>query len=1445
MEEITVLPYDWSEVDAQTDIDDEDLKLSIRGWTIDKDSNPVLVRIENYTPFVQIEMPTKPDFQHKWSPTLIQTFMQWLKSKVPGISSHQYQEKHRIYYYDENKYPFVEVHFYTNTAMRDCVKFLRFERYIPKLGKLKFNVHEDKINSVTTARKMLAERECGFSQWFSCKGKRVPPEYMVSTFGRKLTSEESKIADMLEPGDILRNKDNEYITRGSEYIIDWETIKGIPVQESKFWISHPGILSFDIETYSKNHRMLPQMFNTPDVVYMISAVYHRYGKMDTIRRFGILMGIADEDYAKEPDVYGHPFAHIICVKTEYELIKVYGMIVNVLDPEIITGFNISGYDYPYLDAKLLIKGNTWPRMGRIQQEDTTMDTITWHSSAYGQCDFKLLKMAGRINIDVMTLVRRDHKLPKYTLDTVAKHFINETKHDVKAIQMFIYYENNLAASKSKNQTQIEAAKKQMAEVMKYCIQDSELVSKLFEFLKCWQSLGEMSNVVGVTMSEVITRGQGIRVTSQVYQLSTKEGFVMTSRDIDMKKYSGGFVGDPIVGLHDNIICVDFQSLYPSIIIAYNLCYTTLCIDDTIPDEDCNILEFDEEEDIYETKEIPKEASEIDDLGDSLNFGDDEVSSIEESDADIKSKIKLIIGDTEEESNKNKKPIGKKINHYKYRFVKPHIRKGILPSLLESLVAERRAVRKFIDGVKDPDTGAVIIPAEQNLAVKDVLDKRQLALKVSCNSMYGGLGSSMSKLALLEAARAVTATGRMLIGKVNDYLVEKYKAKIVYNDSVAKDTPVLVRKLNTINGTYTRICDIIDFSENDNRDDGKQERHVNDLEIWSDMGWTPIKRIIRHKTTKKMYRIMTHTGCIDVTEDHSLLDDNGLMISPKDVSIGSKLLHKSLPDIVSNITDEVPDLFWLYGFFLAEGSCGIYNCKSGKKVSWAISNKNIDELERARSIAMKYFDFNFKIYDTIKSSNAYKLSPVGKGIIKFVSEWREMFYTGPSSKMACDNEKMVPEFLYNRTLEERRAFIEGFYVGDGNKTGNLVWDQKGKIASAGLFYLVTSIGYAVSINEHSKKQNIYRCTLTGGKQRKMVDVIKKIRELPPSDDYVYDIETDNHHFSAGIGCLVVHNTDSSMADLGITDSKLVNQWGIRIAQEISGVRKGTKLWNGQRAIEDIPGLFPPPLAVDFEKGMRMLALKKKKYMAFLVGSNGEFKKKKNSDEPEVLLRGITLARRDNSMCVRKLYTKIMHNVLNLVDVRESFHFIIDYCVDILSGKLDYRDYLVIRSLGAYAADSKYFMKSFGEQLKRAGKPPAVGERIEYLIIKTKEEENVGNRMRSVDQYVEAIDAGESMKIDYEYYISKQLIQPIDQLFSIGYKTFFDHMDELYDKNANGYQPPKGTFVDISQPIGMITKMLHYKHDIDDIILLKSYFDSIYDEMKEADERSERSERSEQE
>ena len=122
-------------------------------------------------------------------------------------------------------------------------------------------------------------------------------------------------------------------------------------------------------------------------------------------------------------------------------------------------------------------------------------------------------------------------------------------------------------------------------------------------------------------------------------------------------------------------------------------------------------------------------------------------------------------------------------------------------------------------------------------------------------------------------------------------------QVVYGDSVTGDTPLVLKKDNQIYiETIQSIFDItnkqeyLGFKMFDKTIRLEKEFSTTDYQIWTDAGWVDIKRVIRHKCEKKIYRVLTHTGCIDVTEDHSLITQDLEPIKPGELKVGDSLLH---------------------------------------------------------------------------------------------------------------------------------------------------------------------------------------------------------------------------------------------------------------------------------------------------------------------------------------------------------------------------------------------------------------------------------------------------------------------------------------------------------------------------------------------------------------------------
>lgn len=1498
-EEATLLAvhaFDWTVRDTYTDDD----HVAIHCWALDRDSNPHLLRFVDFPAFCHVEMPMfVRNHTYQWRPAAVANFMSMLSQRLGDDAPIRYTFKmsKKTYYYRGNRlFPMLQLSFNSLKAMQHCTNLLENPLKTDDWGFIKCNVWE---TSISIVRKLLTVRNVKYSQWFNVIAHKVEPELRISTLER-------------------------------EYIAEWDTMEVIPLEQCMGWTTRPGILAFDIECYSNNHRAMPDKYNALHVAYMISFIYQRHRSPETRRRYGVIIGDCNHI---PPEKLAN--CTIIRVNTEFEMIQAFGQVVRETDPDVLTGYNILTFDYPYLDHRVKRWLKQWPAMGRIDGEIPNMTSKTWKSGAYGHQSINILQMEGRISIDLLPIVRRDYKLDKYDLNTVCKKFIGKSKHDVTAPEMFLIYEDmrttltvlvSIMQEAQDNPTLLQdkqyierreaaqeafnAAKAETTRVLEYCIQDSELVIELMEKMNIWVGLVEMSNINGTTMVELFTRGQQVRCVSQIYDLAARLGYVLDARDVPGFKFTGGFVYEPIPGLYDNIICLDFASLYPSIMMAYNICYTTLVppeLEELVPDDDCNIIEFDQDE--------------------IEGNNDDEDEDEEEVLTELNAKTKK----------------GKTVKkHYRFKFYKGH--EGLLPRLVRELVTQRRAVNRqivqlkeelktlektedtraalegYLNGTiqigvvkevaqrvkelseaKPPAAPEVITAAKRDLAVAQlfdlstvqkrlddtiaarppahpgsielarleleiaqlyaagdrnrllfkssqlqmsreervariediklliiVLDKRQLGLKVTANSFFGFLGvHTGGKMPLIEGAMSITAKGRELIGLVRQYIEDRYQGVMIYGDtdSCRGHTPVLIRyKTGAID--YIQIKDLV--PPNDIRQPGKEyfDLTTSNIEVWTETGWSKIRYLMRHKTLKRLYRVLTHTGVVDVTEDHSLLNEAAEEITPNQIAVGMKLLHHNLPNeqYVDPTMDE--DKAWAWGFFMAEGTCGSYQYKYGDKSMWSISNQNHNFLNRAQTIMTRIEpNYTFVIDSCMASSNVDKLNASGGNdkLPLLANKYETLFYTERSETVRQNaattlgiRYKKVPHEILMASNNIKAAFLQGWYDGDGAKTeGNSRrFDIKGQIGAAGLFYIVSALGYNVSINTRTDKEDIYRLTYSMNEQRRDKDKIKKIIPLGISLEDVFDIETDNHHFGAGIGRMIVHN--SVMMKLPqINNARECNYWGLRLSQEISGIKPGEKDCDGVLWPNGRPGLFPPPLGMEFEKAMRLLCLKKKKYAAYFIGRDGNFKTEDITDKHGnvvgnrlmMLKKGIVLARRDNCKFLRDTYTRILDMIMNRGSLSDAIDVLVDAIQNLLDGGVPYEDLVVIRELGANYKSDSYFMKVFSDDLRKAGKIVNPGDRLDFVIVEDPTATLLGHKMRLTEQYIERLNSPNPERIDYNYYIEKALMNPINQLFGVGFK------DEVAKLKHVSYRPTnRHKQIYLDRPVQIILKMRERGYDL---------------------------------
>ena len=165
-----------------------------------------------------------------------------------------------------------------------------------------------------------------------------------------------------------------------------------------------------------------------------------------------------------------------------------------------------------------------------------------------------------------------------------------------------------------------------------------------------------------------------------------------------------------------------------------------------------------------------------------------------------------------------------------------------------------------------------------------------------------------------------------------------------------------------------------------------------IQIWTSDGWRNIKKLVIHKTEKNIYRIRTKHGIVDVTEDHSLINRNREIIKPCDLEIREELIHNykefgepqiTFDENINKIYNIEPETLrqkemFVKGFFLGDGSSGIYKYKSGIKYCWHLKNLDFNLIQKLQRFCKDIWnDIYFKIYDIGESSNIYRISSNNK------------------------------------------------------------------------------------------------------------------------------------------------------------------------------------------------------------------------------------------------------------------------------------------------------------------------------------------------------------------------------------------------------------------------------------------------------------------------------------
>lgn len=433
--------------------------------------------------------------------------------------------------------------------------------------------------------------------------------------------------------------------------------------KNKLPYASPKLFIFDLEVKSSDQGM-PQAYRYHDTVEMISVIIVHNNE---IQHKYILHVFQQLDIPEE-----------ILFENETELILGFFKLILSENPTVITGYNIFNFDFKYLVSRLQLKLLEIPPVSR-GTGSVNIINVNWKNESYGYNTYDRLVIPGRIILDMFVYFKR-LKLDKYSLNFVAEYFLKESKHDMDHLQMMKAFQ-----TKSVDQLRL---------VAEYCIQDSVLVYKLFKEMQMWIDVCEISKITRCSIEEIYTRGEHMKITAQCVKESILRQIVLQPQPKqEAFMYEGAFVFEPTKGVYNNCVLVDFQSLYPSLIIAFNICPSTY-------------------------------------------------------------------------TNKKFISHNKILNHM---FRKQPL--GLLPGLVKKLLDERNAVKTTM---KTLDTATLEY---------QVLHRRQNALKMCANSVYGMMGTPYSKyFGHRGAAESVTAKGREVLNDVIESIKSTYPIQVIYGDT---------------------------------------------------------------------------------------------------------------------------------------------------------------------------------------------------------------------------------------------------------------------------------------------------------------------------------------------------------------------------------------------------------------------------------------------------------------------------------------------------------------------------------------------------------------------------------------------------------------------------------------------------------------------------------------
>lgn len=461
---------------------------------------------------------------------------------------------------------------------------------------------------------------------------------------------------------------------------DWTSLKPVNRDDVAPFV----VGSFDIECNSSTGKF-PDASVEDDACFQIAISLCKFGEEIPYEKVCLCYKQTDPNLED---------SKILSFDTEREMLEAFQKYLHEKDIDIMTGWNIFGFDLEFIYKRAHMVGCNpdFFRLGKLKEQTCDLSIKKLSSSALGDNMLKLLPMSGRFIFDLFHEVKKGYKLDSYKLNEVSKLYLGDQKIDMAPKEMFARY--------------LEGDPVKLREVAEYCIKDTLLPHRLMKKLCTLLNLLEMAKATWVPLCFLVERGQQIKVFSQLTKKARELGFMVPTiryGAIPEEPYEGATVLEAQKGAYYTpITALDFEALYPSIMMAHNLCYSSYVMNEK-------------------------------------DYGN-------------------IPGVTYETFN-----VGEKT----YKFAQD------VPSLLPAILLELKQFRKQAKRDMAAATGFM----------KEIYNGKQLAYKISMNSVYGFTGAGKGILPCVPIASTTTCRGREMIEETKNYVEKNFSgAKVRYGDT---------------------------------------------------------------------------------------------------------------------------------------------------------------------------------------------------------------------------------------------------------------------------------------------------------------------------------------------------------------------------------------------------------------------------------------------------------------------------------------------------------------------------------------------------------------------------------------------------------------------------------------------------------------------------------------